>query len=151
MTSILANWNKLYSRKATCLLPHLILNSHIPLISWIHQEISSIPYQRLLIYLTKTLIVRNLSEELLSQKNSLAPYLKKWKLKTLKPKYFFFRITYFFLFLFLKEFDTLKDQLEKLMQNSYFNYKGQIHKLRKEIEKKDGIISKILAETHDTE
>ena len=37
------------------------------------------------------------------------------------------------------------------MQNSYFYYKGQIHKLRKEIEKKDGIISKILAETHGTE
>ena len=45
----------------------------------------------------------------------------------------------------------MKDKLEKLMQNSYFNYKGQIHKLRKEIEKKDGIISKILAETHGTE
>ena len=37
------------------------------------------------------------------------------------------------------------------MQNSYFNYKGQIHKLRKEIEKKDGTISKILAETHGNE
>ena len=45
----------------------------------------------------------------------------------------------------------MKDKLEKLMQNSYFNYKGQIHKLRKEIENKDGVIGKLLAETHGTE
>ena len=48
-------------------------------------------------------------------------------------------------FLFQKEFNTLKDKCEKLMQNSYSDYKGQIDNLRKEIEKKDEIISKLSA------
>ena len=48
-------------------------------------------------------------------------------------------------FLFQKELNTLKDKCEKLMQNSYSNYKGHMDNLRKEIENKDEIISKIPA------
>ena len=59
------------------ILPHLIRNSHLPLISCMQQEIPSIPYHRLPIYLKKILIARNLSEELLSQKYSETAYLKK--------------------------------------------------------------------------
>ena len=53
--------------------------------------------------------------------------------------------------MFQKTFKTLKDKCEKLMCNcklskkSYSTYKGQIDNLRKEIEKKDEIISKLSA------
>ena len=45
--------------------------------------------------------------------------------------------------LFQKELNTLKDKDEKLMQNSYSNYIFQIDNLRREIENKDEIISKL--------
>ena len=44
--------------------------------------------------------------------------------------------------LFQKELNTLKDKCE-LMQNSYSNYIGQTDNLRKEIENKNEIISKL--------
>ena len=44
--------------------------------------------------------------------------------------------------LFQKELNTLKDKGE-LMQNSYSNCIGQIDNLRKEIENKNEIISKL--------
>ena len=44
-------------------------------------------------------------------------------------------------FLFQKKLNTLKGKCGKLMQNSYSNYKAQIGDLRKEIQKKDIIIS----------
>ena len=46
-------------------------------------------------------------------------------------------------FLFQKKLNTLKGKCGKLMQNSYSNYKAQIGDLRKEIQKKDIIISKL--------
>ena len=45
--------------------------------------------------------------------------------------------------LFPKELNTLIYKCEKLMQNSYSNYIRQIENLRKGIEKKDEIISKL--------
>ena len=42
-----------------------------------------------------------------------------------------------------KELNTLKDKYEKLMQNSYSNYIFQVDNLKKEIENKDEIISKL--------
>ena len=45
--------------------------------------------------------------------------------------------------LFPTELNTMKDWCEKLMQNSYSNYICQIHNLKKEIENKDEIISKL--------
>ena len=47
--------------------------------------------------------------------------------------------------LFQKELNTLKDNCEKLMQNSYSNYIGQRDNLRKEIENKNESISKLSA------
>ena len=47
--------------------------------------------------------------------------------------------------LFQKELNTIKDKCEKLIQNSYSNYICQIDTLRKEIENKDEIISKLSA------
>lgn len=47
LTSILINWKILTSQQVACLLPRLILNSNLLLISWVHQEILSIPYQRI--------------------------------------------------------------------------------------------------------
>ena len=45
----------------------------------------------------------------------------------------------------------MKDKFEELMQNSYFNCKGQIHNLRKDIDNKNGIIGKRLVEKYGTE
>ena len=45
--------------------------------------------------------------------------------------------------LFQKELNTMKGKCEKLIQNSYSNYICQIDNLRKEIENKDEIISKL--------
>ena len=47
--------------------------------------------------------------------------------------------------LFQKELNTVKDKCEKLIQNSYSNYICQIDNLRKKIENKDEIISKLSA------
>ena len=44
-----------------------------------------------------------------------------------------------------EESNTLKDKCEKLKQNSYSNCIGQLDNLRKEIENKDEIISKLSA------
>ena len=45
--------------------------------------------------------------------------------------------------------ETLKDKCEKLMRNSYSDYKGQINNLRKEIENKDEIIRKFSETLND--
>ena len=47
--------------------------------------------------------------------------------------------------LFQKELNTMKDKCENLIQNSYSNYICQLDNLRKGIENKDAIISKLSA------
>ena len=96
-------------------------------------------YQRLPIYLKKILVAKNFSEELLN-KGSRSEKKKIESLKTEEISSLESTIS----FLFQNKLDTLKDKCEKL-QNTYLNYIGQIDNLRKEIENKDKIISKLSA------
>ena len=71
LISILNRWNILTSRQVTCLLPQLILSSHLPLNPRIHQDIPSTTKQRLPIHLNKIFIAKRLSEESSNHKNSI--------------------------------------------------------------------------------
>ena len=121
LISILNRWNILTSRQVTCLLPQLILSSHLPLNLRIHQDIPSITKQRLPIYLKKISIAKGLSEESSNHKNAIRTYLKKKKIESLKTE-IISSLESTFSSLFQKELNTLKDKCEKLTQNSYSNY-----------------------------
>ena len=144
----MTNCNALTSRQGTCLLPHLILNSHLPLISWIHQDSSSetlnLPQKDIdgrksvrssieTVTFTDNIFqkkkIENLKTEINSSLESTISFLFQKKFKRLK--------------------ETLKDKCEKLMRNSYSDYKGQINNLRKEIENKDEIIRKLSETLND--
>ena len=134
----MSNCNILTSWQATCLLSHLILNSHLPLNPWINQDILPIRYQRLPYYQKKFLkgdinskeCVRRIVE---SETFSDNIYEKNENLK-LKNWSIISSLESTISSLFQKVLNTLKDKCEKLMQNPYSNCISQIDNLGKETE-----------------